>query len=156
MWEVHKSTTDSKYRSKIELNRSLVKLSEQRIRRNKAAKDISDSFDKRKQYSVTGRKVGHIGEKKSRVLGDNSGAFALESKSLFYRDRILYEDRFEQDIWTYMYAAMSMLSMRKVRMKISKSEKSEDRLTRWLKINVSLISRSSYENGPEENIQKTR
>ena len=61
--EVHKSTTDSKYRIKIELDRSLVKLSEQRIRRNKAAKDISDSFDKRKQYSVTGRKVGHIGEK---------------------------------------------------------------------------------------------
>ena len=47
---------------------------------------------------MTGRKVGHIGEKNSRVLGDNSGAFTLESKSLFDRDRILYEDRFEQDI----------------------------------------------------------
>ena len=55
-----------------------------------------------------------------------------------------------------MYAAMSMLSMRKVRMEISKSEESEDRLTSWLKINVSLILRSSYENGPEENVQKTR
>ena len=134
------------------MDKSLAKLSEQRIRRNKAAKDISDSFDKRKQYGVTGRKVGHMGEKYTRVLGDISGAFALESKSLFYRDRILYESRFEQDIWTNMYAVMPMWSMRKVRMKISKSEESEDRGASWLKINVSLISRSSYENRPEENI----
>ena len=72
----------------------------------------------------------------------------------------MYESRFEQDIWTYMYAVMSMLSMRKVRMKISKSGESEDSLTSLLKVNVSLISRSSYENGPGENIenkiQKTR
>ena len=40
----------------------------------------------------------HIGDEESRVLGDNSGAFALESKSLFYRARVLYEDKFEQDI----------------------------------------------------------
>jgi hypothetical protein len=80
------------------LYKSLPKLSEQQIRRNKAAKNISDSFGKWKQYSVPGRKVRHIGDEESRVLGDNSGAFALESKSLFYRARVLYEDKFEQDI----------------------------------------------------------
>jgi hypothetical protein len=64
MWEVHKSTTDSKYRIEIELDKRLAKLSEQQIRRDKAAKDISDSFGKWKQYSVLGRKVGHVGEKK--------------------------------------------------------------------------------------------
>ena len=53
----------------------------------------------------------------------------------------------------HIYASVSMLSMRNVRMKTSKSWESEGNLTSYLKVNVSLILWGLYDSVPEVNIQ---
>ena len=61
-----------------ESSKILAVLSEQQVRRRRAAKGIPELFGEVNQYSVFTTELGHIGYMKNRVMVDESGIFSPE------------------------------------------------------------------------------
>ena len=135
-----------------ESSKILAVLSEQQVRRRRAAKGISELFGEINQYSVFSTELGHIGDMENRVMIDDSGVFSPEGALASPATLISYEMD-ENNLRQEIYPVASTPLSGDFVPETPQSPESDIELTLPLEADVSMASSGLNESDLDDTIQ---